>query len=100
MIEEERDIARAAIEDFIEEYLFEGKKSWPAREFQNRSYERGAAFDILRRIDENPNTSPINIIQGFIEEMERFEEMSDTWPMVRICRIARETSEDILKLLL
>lgn len=100
MIEEERDIARAVIEDFIEEYLFDGWRTWPTREFQNRSYERWAAFDILRRIDENPNTSPINIIQGFIEEMDRFEEMSDTWPMVRICRIARETSEDILKLLL
>lgn len=100
MIEEENRIAELLIGELLEDYLFEPQRGWPKREFENRSYERWAALDILRRIEEEPYVGPINIIQGFIEDMDDFEELSDEWKTVRIFRIAKETATDILKLLL
>ena len=100
MIKEERRIAEVMIGEFLDEYLFEAMPSWPKREFQNRSYERWAAKEILRRIVECPEDSVVNTIQKFIEDLYVFEEDSDDWSSVRIFRVARETAEDILKLFL
>ena len=100
MIEEERRIAEILIKEFRDEYLFPPKRTWPKREFYRRSYERWAANEILRRIKEKPNTSPVNIIQGFMEELDVFDDISDNWTSARIFRTAREIASDILKLFL
>ena len=100
MIEEEKAIAEVVIHEFLDECLFEPGRNWPTREFENRSYERWAAKEILRRLNESPSTGVINAIQKFIEDLYIFEEDSDDWTSVRIFRLARETAEDILKLFL
>lgn len=100
MIEEENRIAEILIKEFRDEYLFAPKITWPESEFELRSYSRWAADEILRRLKEKPKVGAINIIQGFMEELDYCSELTDKWSVVRIFRIARETAEDILKLFL
>lgn len=100
MIEEEARIAEILINEFKEQYLFPPSRTWPKAEFYNRSYERWAADEILKRIKKHPNVGPINIIQGFMEELDYFMDLTDSWASYRIFRVAREISEDILKLFL
>ena len=100
MVEEEKRIAELVIREFLDEYLFEPERNWPKREFENRSYERWAAKEILRRLNESRSMGVINTIQKFIEDLYIFEEDSDDWTSVRIFRLAREIAEDILKLFL
>lgn len=100
MIEEEARIAEILIKEFKERYLFPPSKTWPKAEFYKRSYERWAADEILKRIKERPNVGPINVIQGFMEELDYFMDLTDHWASYRIFIVAREISEDILKLFL
>ena len=100
MIEEDTRIAEILIKEFRDEYLFPPQRTWPKNEFELRTYSRWAANEILRRLKEKPNVGVINIIQGFIEELYCFENLTDSWTKIRIFRVARETATDILKLFL
>lgn len=100
MIMEEKRIAEILIKEFRDQYLFEPSFTWPKCEFENRTYSRWAVNEILRRLDEHPEIGVINIIQGFMEELDSMEERTDMWSRVRIFRIAKEIATDILKLFL
>lgn len=100
MIMEEKRIAEILIKEYLKQYLFEPSLTWPKCEFEERTYSRWAINEILRRLDEHPDIGVINIIQGFIEELDSMEERTDRWSRVRIFRIAKEIATDILKLFL
>lgn len=100
MLEAETRIAEILINEYLEQYLFEPQISWPKCEFDVRSYSRWAAKEILRRLKERPETGVINIIQGFMDELDYYTDLSEHWTSAKIFRIARETSEDLLKLFL
>lgn len=100
MISEEKRIAEITIKEYRDQYLFMPKMNWPKCEFDLRTYSRWAADEILNRLNEKPSVGVINIIQGFMEELDHCMDLSDNWTVVRIFRIAREAAEDILKLFL
>lgn len=57
---------------YLEEYLFEPMKDWPKEEFERRSYERWAAYEIVESLMDNPFTTADMVIDEFIFKMISF----------------------------
>lgn len=100
-----------AIQKYMDEYLIEPGSNWPKYYFNQRSYSRWAAYEVQKRIiDEalrlpphitgrEPRT-PVDIIWGFISEMDNFSGISDNVHSQLIFSIAKDTAVDILYLFL
>lgn len=62
----------------IQEYmydLFEPGRNWPKYEFSKRSYARWAASEILKRIQSNPNVSPLEIVEDYVRKTDAWAKM-------------------------
>lgn len=92
--------AAQAITDYIEEYLFEPDANWPKSWFNQRTYSRWAANEILELIIDNPLTSPMIIIDEFLIKMSYYSCMSENQNISIIFSTAVDTAEDILCLVL
>lgn len=57
---------------YLEECLFEPMKDWPKEEFERRSYERWAAYEIVELLMDNPFTTADMVIDEFILKMIYF----------------------------
>ena len=61
---------------YLEEYLFEPMKDWPKEEFEKRSYERWAAYEIAESLMDNPFTTADMVIDEFILKMIFFAHLA------------------------
>lgn len=92
--------AAQAIIDYIAEYLFEPDANWPKSWFNQRTYSRWAANEILELIIDNPLTSPMIIIDEFLVKMSYYSCVSENQNVNIIFSTAVDTAEDILCLVL
>lgn len=88
-----------AIEEYISEYLFLPSINWPKEEFERRTYSRWAASEILNRV-RNDDRDPLDVIEEFSDEMDRYFELSDSHNSWYIFIAAKETADDIAFLFL
>jgi len=72
--------------------------NWPLCYFNQRSYSRWAANEILELVMDNPFSTPIDIIEEFIIKMDYFSCIDLSTSL--IFSIAKDTAEDILYLFL
>lgn len=61
---------------YLEECLFEPMKDWPKEEFEKRSYERWAAYEIIESLMDNPFTTADMVIEEFIVKMICFANLA------------------------
>lgn len=61
---------------YLERYLFEPMKNWPKDEFEKRSYERWAAYEIIESLMNNPFTTADTVIDEFILKMISFAHLA------------------------
>lgn len=84
---------------YMDVHLFKPEIWWPADIFEERSYARWAANEILRRIIDDPFAPPDLIVVEFMCKMSALSFVDET-ENGRIFAIARETAENILYLLM
>lgn len=86
------------LEYYVAEHLFEPGPNWPKYYFDERSYSRWAANEIIERVKAQPSTAPIVVIEDFIRELDNCycaSEKNET-----LFSIARDAAEDIIDLFL
>lgn len=86
------------LEYYVAEHLFEPGHNWPKYYFDERSYSRWAAYEIIARVKAQPETAPIIIIEDFIRELDNCYDASEK--NETIFSIARNAAEDIIDLFL
>ena len=94
------ELAVSVIQEYIDKYLFEPRSNWPKYEFNVRSYSRWAANEIIERIQNDSDRSPVNIISEFIREVDLCSEKTPTNQSQLIFAVAKETAIDIILLFL
>ena len=92
--------AISAIEDYMFD-LFEPGRNWPKYEFNKRSYERWAAKEILKRIQQHPEIPAINLVEEYVLMTDEFsgiehDERNDSF----IFSVAHDMAENILDVLI
>lgn len=85
---------------YIAEYLFEPDANWPKSWFNQRTYSRWAANEILGLVIDNPLTQPSMVIDEFLVKMSYYSCMSENQNISIIFSTAVDTAEDILCLVL
>lgn len=84
------------IQEYIDQWLFEPNYRWPRLEFNRRSYERWAAYEILNRIRaETAGRKVVDIIEEFRLEMDAYTEVNYDRDRAFIFEVARDTAEEI-----
>lgn len=94
------ELAVSVIQEYINKYLFEPRSNWPMYEFNVRSYSRWAANEIIGRIQNDSDRSPVNVISEFIREVDLYSEKTPTNQSQLIFSVAKETAIDIILLFL
>lgn len=89
------EVAAHMIAESLEENLFEPNKNWPGAAFEDRSYARWAAMELVNRLMDYPHESPDLIVEEFMFKMEMFSAATDDPVKSRIFSVAKETAEDI-----
>ncbi len=88
------------INSYIDTYLFEPQNTWPNIYFEERSYSRWAANEIIYLLLEQENIRPIELISRFAFLMGRYSDKSSNHKSQWIFSIAKDIAEDIQGLLL
>lgn len=89
----------SAITDYIYD-LSEPCRNWPDYYFEERSYMRWAAKELLEYIRSNPQKQPVEVTKDFIRKVTDFARSDRrTREDCFIFTVARETAEDILDIL-
>jgi hypothetical protein len=70
------DEAVTIIFRYLEECLFEPMKNWPKEEFEKRSYERWAAYEIVESLMDHPFATADTVISEFIVKMICFANLA------------------------
>ena len=86
------------LQGYITEHLFEPGSNWPKFYFDERSYSRWAANEIIERVKEHKTTPPIVIIEEFILELDNYSCINPK--NEELFSFARDAAEDILGLFL
>lgn len=95
-----------ALQSYIEEFLFEPKSGWPKECFEDRSYSRWAAQEILERIIQEALQPPphitsrfprttIEIVVNFIDDLSYLSNVREGSHHKRIFLYARYAAENI-----
>lgn len=98
------------INNYIEEYLPAPDIQWPKAQFEERSYSRWAAYELMERVINEASLLPyhitgieekstVEIIEDFIYEMVYIRDLEDAYRS-RLCLVAIEVSKDILDIFL
>ena len=93
------DAAIQTILKYIETSLFEPKYTWSTVYFEERSYARWAATEILESIMDHPLRSADEIIEEFIFKMMIYSAWTDDSDICFRFSVAKETAENILEIL-
>lgn len=92
------EVAVSIILNYMEECLFEPGLKWPDCYFDQRSYSRWAANEILEQIMNRPTELPINIIEEFMIKMLFFSCKAENEHNSLVFSIAQDTAQDLLLL--
>lgn len=92
------DAAVTIITEFIREHYFSPSFAWPKYEFQKRSYQQWAAYEIINRIMDHPFETPITVIEEFMFEMAMYACYGEDEQRSFIFQYAVETAEEIILL--
>lgn len=84
------------IHNYINKNLFTPCHNWPEFEFKRRCYARWAAYEIINRIIEIPESEIFLTILYFMHEMDEFAGIRKDSEFIFIT--ARNTAEEILSL--
>lgn len=93
------EIAIQNILQYIEEDLFEPGSNWPDEFFEERSYWRWTANEIINRLMDCPFDAPDSIIASFAMEMNVRATLTDDPKKQHIFSLASEAAETIIFLL-
>lgn len=93
------EIAIETVRQYAEENLFEPNIRWPAEIFEERSYSRWAADEIIRRLSDRPFDPADIVVEGFLIEMAMYACLDEAAGRNKGFQIAMNTAEDILCLL-
>ena len=107
------DMAISIINEYINEHLSEVDSKCPNDYFEDRSYSRWAAYEIMGRLDDEAQRlpshitglwrepiPPIDIIAGFIDDMEVYIYDGCSKQHERIFSIAKDVADEIMLLFL
>lgn len=86
------------IRNYINENLFMPTRNWSDYEFKRRSYERWAADEIIKRIDETLETEPFFTILYFRYQMDALSSIREDSDAEFIFITARDTADEIILL--
>lgn len=93
--------AISLIRKYIDKYLFEPAYTWPKYYFEQQSYSRWAANEILRRVQCQKDTPPILVVEEFILKTDRYSCSDHADKSVGlIFSIAHDVATDILDVLI
>ena len=84
---------------YIDEYLFEPVRTWPKQEFEDRTFSRWAAYEIVQRLMDAPFDPPDLIVESFIFELAECSYLAKDPEVAEIFLTAKEAAEVILCLL-
>lgn len=87
------------IKDYIDKYLFDPGSRWPSEEFEERSYARWSAYEILNRISDRPFDPADITIEGFLIEVSAHDYVYGDSKQSRLFQVAKDTAEEIMWLL-
>lgn len=94
----ESEVAVSIIQEYIDRHLFSPSFSWPKAEFEKRSYEQWAAYEIISRIMDRPFDMPICVIENFMFEMAMYACYGEDEHRSFIFQTAVETAEELILL--
>ena len=92
------DLAAEIVMTALEENLPEPNRNWPMDIFEEQSYARWAAYELVNLLMDRPHECPDLIIEEFIFKMAVMEHAADDPMKSRIFGIAKDTAKDILTL--
>ena len=87
------------ITNYMNDRLFEPQSNWPTYIFEERSYSRWVAQEIIQRLMDRPYESPESVIEDFMLRSDIYATYKDGSRLGRIFAIAANVSDDILHLL-
>jgi hypothetical protein len=104
-------LAISIIQEYMDEYLFDPKVNWWKSEFEERSYSRWAAEELISRFIRQEEVrpwevliydfkTPIEIISELINELEEFSKSGQNEKTKAIFTIAKDSATEILYLFL
>ncbi len=86
------------IHNYIKKRLFTPGWDWSEYEFKRRCYGRWAAYEIIKRISENPEIDPFIIILHFRHQMDAISSLREDSDAEFIFITARDTADEIISL--
>lgn len=89
--------ALVAVQNYIDENLFSGTNKWSDYEFDKRSYERWAAYEILKLIANMSDYDAFLTTLYFMHHMDAFANMCEKKETMFMFLTARDTAEEIVK---
>lgn len=87
------------IQDYANRCYFDLPKGAPIEYLKEHGYSTWAVKEVLHAIYANPFADPESLVMGFAVQMEYFYCLSDSPEQQEMFAMARETAEDILRLI-
>ena len=81
---------------YIDEHFIEPCNTWHAGLFEEMSYGRWAAFEILKLLMDHPHDPPDEVVESFMLKMALYSWSSKSEKRQRIFSIAEDAAEEIL----
>ena len=81
---------------YIHDYYPEPPFTWHAGLFEEMTYSRWAALEILNKIMDRPLDPPEDVVMDFLLRVALYSQVTGTPIQQRIFSIAEDTAEDIL----
>lgn len=82
---------------YIEDYYCEPPFFWHERLFEEMSYSRWAALEIVGRLMDRPLDPPEDVVGDFLLWVSLYSQVVKTPIQQRMFSIAEDTAEDILQ---
>lgn len=82
---------------YINEYYCPPPFTWHEQLFEEMTYSRWAAGEILDRIMDRPIDPPEDVVSDFLLRVSLYSQVAKTPAQQRIFSIAEDTAEDILQ---
>lgn len=85
--------------NYMDEALFEPQPNWPLYHFEERSYSRWAATEIITALMDRPLDPPDIVVEEFLLKVTLMASITEDSKKRHIFSVAKEIAEDILHLL-
>ena len=82
---------------YIDEYYCPPPFVWHERLFEEMSYSRWAAFEIVERLMDRPLDPPEDVVEDFLLRVALYSQVAKTPAQQCMFSIAEDTAEDILQ---